>query len=177
MKAHAVAVRPKPLATRPRAVSPGPARPLAGHPLDRPPAATRPEDVLQLQRDAGNAAVAQLVTAQRAPAATAAKPKGNEFNDLADFLNGFQSLAVAAVHHNGRGLAVMKFGADLSAPNRKVLEGVQRVLFLVQRGDAAQIRRARSRWPALAAQLREAVARAKALGVPKNTIAVFAATI
>ena len=177
MKAHAVAVRPKPLATRPRAVSPGPARPLAGHPLDRPPTATRPEDVLQLQRDAGNAAVAQLVTAQRAPAATAAKPKGNEFNDLADFLNGFQSLAVAAVHHNGRGLAVMKFGADLSAPNRKVLEGVQRVLFLVQRGDAAQIRRARSRWPALAAQLREAVARAKALGVPKNTIAVFAATI
>lgn len=137
----------------------------------------RPADVLQLQRDAGNQAVTSLLALQRAPA-KAAKPKPPEINGLIDLFNGFQELAVSVVHHNGRGLAIVKFGPDLDAKQHKLLTDVQRVLYLVHAGNGAQKKRGRARWPALATQLRAAVERAKTLGgIPKGKLAHVADVI
>ena len=173
-RTYATAVRPKVDRGRP-AASAAPAKPretatAVPAALDATLLASRPDDVLQLQRDAGNRAVTGLVSLQRAPAPAATKPKPKakakapEIDGLVDLLGGFQSMAVAVVHHNGRGLAVMKFGNALNPQQRKLLSDVQRVLFLVQRGDKAQVKRGRGRWPALAEQLRAAVDRAKTLG-------------
>lgn len=132
---------------------------------------TAADGLLRLQRQAGNRAVSSLVSLQRKKASTP------DVDSLLDLINGFQSLAVAAVHHNGRGIAVMAFGPNLTKPHRAALTSLQRVLFLVQRGDAAQVRRARARWPAIASQLRAAVEQAKAAGFPKDKLSIVSMTI
>lgn len=155
--------------------------------LARPAPASQPpgnshEHLLDLQREAGNSAVCQLllhrgtdhpVAVQRAPATKATKvPKtpSSEFDDVADFLNGFQELAVAATTKGARAVYGPKLGPDLSNEHRAVLERVRRVLIKAQ-GDAAARKAARAEWPGLTVKLLAGVERGKKLGMPAKHLA------
>lgn len=135
-------------------------------PLTAPanPIATSREQVfLRLQRDAGNEAVCQLLATKPRKPKKPRQPK-SEFNDVADFLNGFQELATAATTKGARAVYGPKLGADLSDEHRATLERVRRVLIKSQGSPAAR-KAAAAEWPSLAAKLLAGVERGRKLGM------------
>lgn len=140
--------------------------------LDRPPAAaSQHEHLLQLQREAGNEAVCQLLSVQRkAPPKKAKKARG-EFEDVAEFLDGFQQLAVAATTKGARAAYGPKFSSDLSADRRAVLERVRRVLIKAQ-GDKSARKAAMAEWPRLVAQLMAGVEAGRTAGISDRYLSV-----
>ncbi len=155
-----------------------PARAGAVAVLDQPDARPDHERLLQFQRDAGNAAVCQLLGIQRE---TATKPRvkpkqpqlpKSERNDVIDFLTGFQELAVAVDKGGARGAYGPKFGPDLSDEHRATLERVRRVLIKSQ-GDKAARRAAQTEWPTLVAKLMAGVDAGRRLKIPAGQLTVM----
>lgn len=144
--------------------------------LDRPKgpagAASQHDHLLQLQRDAGNGAVCQLLAVQRKGAPKKPKQPKNEFDDVAQFLNGFSDLAVAATTGGARAVYGPKFGPDLSDDRRAVLERVRRVFIKAQSNKAAR-KAAQAEWPRLVTQIMVGVEVGRRLGVPARSLAVF----
>ena len=142
--------------------------------------------VLQLQRDAGNGAVCQLLVAtptdrptatalavQRATTTSkpkAPKPPRNDVDAYLDLVNGLNELLVAATHKGWQGLYAPKLGKSLSTEHRALLERVRRVLIKAQ-GTRTARREAQAEWPKLAAKLRIGIGDAKKLGLSAKGLA------
>ena len=131
------------------------------------------------------ARVAQRAPARApAPAPTKSDQKGaqagqtgapaGQKNSYIDLLNGFTDLATAAVNQGGRGLDTAKFGPDLTASHRRLLERIRRVLILAQEASADSRSEARSQWPGVESKLQAAVSEARKLGLPDKNLAIVA---
>ena len=166
-RARNAPVEPGPLATTPAAVT---------DPASRP-AGTRVSRLAALQRSAGNRALA--LSLQRAPASTAhhtpAEPSGRA--DVTDLLNGFEDLAAAAVNDGGRHLDTVRFGTDLSAAHRNLLERIQTALIEAQEKSPAARQAAIAAWPALETRLQDAIEQARKLGLPADFLATVTSNL
>ena len=140
------------------------------------------QQVVALQRTAGNRAVASLLhgpglNVQRAPAQTGAKagakaaPKGPSFDSYADLVNDFQELAAAFINKGGAGLGSVTFGKDLVSAHRSLLTSVRTVFVWAQTGDAASMQKAAGSWPSVSGRLLDAIAQAKAMNMPGGPLA------
>lgn len=165
-----------------RAKEHGGATERAGAPLlDTGDARPDLEHVLRLQRVVGNAAVCQMLGVQR-EAATAARPKSkhpkppkqpkSERNDVIDFLNGFQELAVAVDKRGARAAYGVTFGPDVSDERRATLERVRRVLIKSQGGTTAR-KAAQAEWPVLVTKLLAGVEAGRRLKLPAAQLTVM----
>lgn len=145
--------------------------------LDRPTGRPDHERLLQLQRDAGNDAVCQLLGVQREVATKPRqKPKQpkqpkSELNDVIDFLNGFSDLCTAVDKGGARAVYGPKFGPDLSDERRATLERVRRVLIKAA-GDKATRKAAQAEWPILVAKLMAGVDAGRRLRIPAAQLTV-----
>jgi hypothetical protein len=114
---------------------------------------------------------------QRAPARKPAPVQAGAFEDYADFLDGFQELAVAAINKGGRTLDTVRLGGRLSQAHRRSLEQIRSALILAQEPSPESRRTAIARWPALEANLHNALADARRAGVSDKSLAAVADTI
>lgn len=151
-------------------------------------AALTPAHLLALQRTAGNEAVAASVAhgvARRPDRAVqrwalgsalkaAAAAGAEEHRQYDDLLDGFQSLAIAAINQGGRNLDSVRLGPNLTAANRAFLEHVRKVLILAQESSAESQRSAKEQWPAVAVKMQAALDRSRQFGISGEQLATIA---
>ncbi len=120
-------------------------------------------------------ASAALAAIQRAPAPPSPAPsRAQERDDYVDALNGFEDLAIAVSNQGIGGLHAVRFGGDLSAAHRELLEKMRHVLILAQERSPEARRAAIARWPALEKQFQAILDQAKGLGIPGDQLAAIA---